>query len=77
MFGFRAEIPIAGLLDGVVPEELDKGRGALERDRLRIQGEGVGRTRRWFGVAFGIPGHYLARIDFRPDDVDLLWKRSR
>jgi uncharacterized membrane protein YkvA (DUF1232 family) len=29
------------------------------------------------GVAFGFAGHYLAPIDILPDDVDLLWKRSR
>jgi hypothetical protein len=55
----------------------EKGVILAPRDRLRIQGEGIGRTRGWFGVAFGFAGPYLSPIDFRPDDLDLLWKRSR
>ena len=57
---------------------LGKGSRALApRDRLRIQGEGIGHARKRFGVAFGFAGLYPSPIDFRPDDLDLLWKRSR
>ena len=55
----------------------EKGVHLTPRDRLRIQGEGSGHTRGWFGVAFGFAGPYLSSIDFRPDDLDSLWKRSR
>ena len=77
LFGLRAEIPEAGQHDGVVPEELGKGRGAPPRDRLRIHGEGIGHACKRFAVAFGFAGSYPSPIDFRPDDLDLLWKRSR
>jgi hypothetical protein len=55
----------------------EKGVILAPRDRLHIQGEGRGHTRGWFGVAFGFACPYLLPIDFRPDDLDLLWKRSR
>jgi hypothetical protein len=54
-----------------------KGRGSPPRDRLCIQGEGIGHACKRFGVAFGFAGPYPSPIDFRPDDLDLLWKRSR
>jgi hypothetical protein len=55
----------------------EKGVDLTPRDRLRIQGEGIGHACGRFGVAFGFAGPYLSPIDFRPDDLDLLWKRSR
>ena len=77
LFGLRAEIPKAGQRHRAVTQELGKGRGSPPRDRLCIQGEGIGHACKRFGAAFGFAGPYPSPIDFRPDDLDLLWKRSR
>jgi hypothetical protein len=77
MFGLCAEIPKAEQSDGSFPQDMGKRVILAPRGRLRIQGEGIGHIRGWFGVAFGFACPYLLPIDFRPDDLDLLWKRSR
>jgi hypothetical protein len=45
---------------------------------VRVRARQAGRVLRGrFGVAINFVGHYAARIDFRPDELDLLWRRSR
>ena len=55
----------------------EKGLDLLRRDGFRFWGEGARHPCDRLGVAFGFAGHYLAPIDILPDDLDLLWKRSR
>ena len=52
-------------------------RGLPPRDRLRTRGKDIDHARGRLDVAFGRADPYLSPIDFRPDDLDLLWKRSR
>ena len=50
----------------------------LSLDRRSRQGEGIGLTLTSdLALHSTLRVFYLSPIDFRPDDLDLLWKRSR